>query len=210
MNTYEVTYQAISPSFRNTEIEVPADKATEIREELAKSLKARQPVVYGRDWYYDSVAVKDTMIVEGDHYSVSNNGTAHFYEGQSTAPSTSVLNVIHVRKLPTSEPLPLHLVSQMSSATGTVPSTTMKAVAQEMNKAVAKAAEDTSSKKLTWAQARKEFEDLLNILSTNPAWKRMMFQVCVAKGSERIELRPAYPTTGDYANVKAPKYESER
>jgi hypothetical protein len=188
MNTYEVTYQAISPSFRNSEIEVPAAQAAEIRAELTKALKAREPMVYGRDWYYDSVAVKDTMLVEGDHYSVSNNGTAHFYEGQNTTtPSASVLNVIHVRKLAKDEPLPLHLIAQA----GTVPADLMKSVVED------------ADKKLTWVSAPQDFRHLLDALYAKPAWARLISQVSVAKGSERIEIRAVYPR-------QAPDSHSER
>ncbi len=70
MNKYIVTYK--TKALHNVELEVPTEKADEIREELKKL----RPV-YGRDWEWtDSEAA---ITIEADSYSVATNGTAHFY-----------------------------------------------------------------------------------------------------------------------------------
>jgi HK97 family phage portal protein len=44
-------------TFQNAEIEIDATAAAEIRAELVKSLRRREPLVYGRDWDYKPVTV---------------------------------------------------------------------------------------------------------------------------------------------------------
>jgi HK97 family phage portal protein len=44
-------------TFQNAEMEVNAAQAAEIRAELVKSLRRREPLVYGRDWDYKPVTV---------------------------------------------------------------------------------------------------------------------------------------------------------
>jgi HK97 family phage portal protein len=44
-------------TFQNAEMEVNASQAAEIRAELVKSLRRREPLVYGRDWDYKPVTV---------------------------------------------------------------------------------------------------------------------------------------------------------
>lgn len=44
-------------TFQNAEMEVNAAQAQEIRAELVKSLRRREPLVYGRDWDYKPVTV---------------------------------------------------------------------------------------------------------------------------------------------------------
>lgn len=44
-------------TFQNSELEVDADQAAEIRKMLVASLRRREPLVYGRDWDYTPVTV---------------------------------------------------------------------------------------------------------------------------------------------------------
>lgn len=44
-------------TFRNSEIEITREQSREIRENLMETLRARQPLVYGRDWEYQPVSV---------------------------------------------------------------------------------------------------------------------------------------------------------
>lgn len=44
-------------TFQNAEIEVDADQAAHMRAELVRSLRRREPLVYGRDWDYKPVTV---------------------------------------------------------------------------------------------------------------------------------------------------------
>ncbi len=44
-------------TFQNTEIEVDAEAAAEIRESLTTAIRGKQPLVYGRDWDYKPVVV---------------------------------------------------------------------------------------------------------------------------------------------------------
>lgn len=44
-------------TFQNAEIEVDKEQAAEMRAELVKSLRRREPLVYGRDWDYKPVTV---------------------------------------------------------------------------------------------------------------------------------------------------------
>lgn len=44
-------------TFQNSELEVSADDAAEIRKTLVTSLRRREPLVYGRDWDYTPVTV---------------------------------------------------------------------------------------------------------------------------------------------------------
>jgi HK97 family phage portal protein len=44
-------------TFQNSEIEINKEQAAEMRHELLKSLRAHQPLVYGRDWDYKPVTV---------------------------------------------------------------------------------------------------------------------------------------------------------
>lgn len=44
-------------TFQNAEIEIDVEQAAEIRAELVKSLRRREPLVYGRDWDYKPVTV---------------------------------------------------------------------------------------------------------------------------------------------------------
>jgi len=44
-------------TFQNSEIEIDADQAEEIREALSATIRRREPLVYGRDWDYKPVVV---------------------------------------------------------------------------------------------------------------------------------------------------------
>jgi HK97 family phage portal protein len=44
-------------TFENTEIEINAEQAAEIREVLTAAIRNREPLVYGRDWVYKPVVV---------------------------------------------------------------------------------------------------------------------------------------------------------
>jgi HK97 family phage portal protein len=44
-------------TFQNTQLEIDAEAAAEIRESLTSSIRAKQPLVYGRDWDYKPVVV---------------------------------------------------------------------------------------------------------------------------------------------------------
>lgn len=44
-------------TFANNELEVDAEQANEIREQLTSAIRNRQPLVYGRDWKYETVSV---------------------------------------------------------------------------------------------------------------------------------------------------------
>ena len=44
-------------TFQNSEIEIDADQAEEIRAMLTSSIRRREPLVYGRDWTYQPVTV---------------------------------------------------------------------------------------------------------------------------------------------------------
>ena len=71
MNKYVVTFKAMG--LMNSEIEVNPVKADEIRAELGKQ---DRPVL-GRDWAWSEV--EKVVVIEADSYSVSNEGSAHFY-----------------------------------------------------------------------------------------------------------------------------------
>jgi len=53
----------IPGTFQNAEIEVDKQQAAEIRAELVKSLRNREPLVYGRDWTYRSLNADSMFIV---------------------------------------------------------------------------------------------------------------------------------------------------
>lgn len=75
MNKYVVTYRTLALS--NSEIEVDPKKADEIRAELARKTKDHEPAALGRDWdWTESVR---NVVIEADYYSISNEGSAHFY-----------------------------------------------------------------------------------------------------------------------------------
>lgn len=111
MRTYKITYQVIAPAFKNSELEITPQEADAIRAELATQLKTRLPLVYGRDWDYEPVKVRETTTIEADSYSIVTGGdTAHFYrvetgyEGVSVrttgkVPIASILHVIDVREI---------------------------------------------------------------------------------------------------------------
>lgn len=67
-------------TFQNAEIEVDADQAAEMRASLVRSLRRREPLVYGRDWDYKPVTVPpseaqflDAMQMNATHVAVILN-----------------------------------------------------------------------------------------------------------------------------------------
>jgi HK97 family phage portal protein len=67
-------------TFQNAEIEVDKQQAAEMRAELVKSLRRREPLVYGRDWDYKPVTVPpseaqflETMQMNATHVAVILN-----------------------------------------------------------------------------------------------------------------------------------------
>lgn len=100
MNTYEATFSASSHAFRNAELEVPPEKAAEIREVLFSAMREHKPLVYGRDWDHLTIDEIFTREVEADEYSISGaSKVAHFYrhEGASKVLIESLTNVSRVR-----------------------------------------------------------------------------------------------------------------
>lgn len=181
MKKFEVTYSALSPVFRNSEIEITSDKADQIREELAKATATHQPIVHGRDWEGREITAKYTTVVEGDYYSVSNNGTAHFYKDQSQAPSASVLNVIHVREIPG-----VTIGGGGGGEVGWDTSGLAKYVTGQAGQTLPRYAD-------TYTEAIKDFEALVRFIKDNPRWARMLSRVEMNAGKERLEIMPAYP-----------------
>jgi hypothetical protein len=98
VKTYEVIFETFSAGFKNTGIEVKPEDAAAIRQAFSEALQARKPVVYGRDWDYVPIEIKDTCLIEADHYSVSKDRIAHFYKSSQVAPVASVPQVIRVRE----------------------------------------------------------------------------------------------------------------
>ena len=67
-------------TFQNSEIEVDRDQANEMRAQLVKTLRSREPLVYGRDWDYKPVTVPpseaqflDAMQMNATHIAVILN-----------------------------------------------------------------------------------------------------------------------------------------
>ncbi len=71
MNKYVVTYKALAMHY--PEVAIDKIKADEIRAEIGK----HHAPIYGRGWEW--VSVEKTVTIEADSYSVSNEGSAHFY-----------------------------------------------------------------------------------------------------------------------------------
>ena len=86
---YTVIYDGYG--YQNCEIEVTPEKAAEIREELKTSLRERGFPVWGRDWQYVG-GIPNMLSVEATGYSVSSNGTVHFYRDGGKDPFCSILN----------------------------------------------------------------------------------------------------------------------
>jgi HK97 family phage portal protein len=62
-------------TFQNSEIEIDATQAAEMRNELVKSLRRREPLVYGRDWDYKPVTVPPS---EAQFIDAIQLNAAHF------------------------------------------------------------------------------------------------------------------------------------
>lgn len=100
MNTYEVTHAAASHSFKNAEIEVTPEKATEIREVLFDAMRQRKPLVYGRDWEHKTIEEIFTSTVEADEYSIAgSNKVAHFYKHSAYGTKTLIESITGVTKV---------------------------------------------------------------------------------------------------------------
>jgi hypothetical protein len=82
-------------TFQNTEAEVSRDQADEIRAELVRVLHKDVPLIFGKDWKYTPVRPECTIVIEAGSYSVSREGTAHFYRNADCVASVAgVLTVI--------------------------------------------------------------------------------------------------------------------
>lgn len=121
MKKFEVRYAVpISPelfesglyppgTFKNSEIEVDRETEEIARAYLLERLRKREPLVYGRDWYYTPLGPERVIHIEADSFSISRERIAHFYmKGENGKlddyPSSAVANVIHV--LPAREEKP--------------------------------------------------------------------------------------------------------
>lgn len=61
-------------TFQNAEVEVDKQQAAEVRAELVKSLRRREPLVYGRDWDYKPVTVppSEAQFLEAMQYNATH------------------------------------------------------------------------------------------------------------------------------------------
>lgn len=66
-------------TFKNSEIEIDAEQAAEIRASLTASIRRRQPLVYGRDWDYHPVTVPPSEAQAVEAMQLTANQIASVY-----------------------------------------------------------------------------------------------------------------------------------